>query len=162
MLQREEADIHGKNINERSHEAIRAYLRHRDIEVLEEGWAYGSDSIDFIAMDDEEIVFVDTATKCGGYDMPREEPNLERFEYIMAAYLTESGGGSHQHPLRHREPSGDGFREGTPAPPQERPQRREVTSKQLPRAFGLETGHLRVLNLRLPLVTHPQVQTLRL
>ena len=65
----------GKSVEERSHQAIRAYLRHRGIEVLEEDWAHGSDSIDFIAMDDEELVFVDTATKCGGYDMPREEPD---------------------------------------------------------------------------------------
>lgn len=34
----------GKSIDERSHEAIRAYLKHRGIEVLEEGWAHGSDS----------------------------------------------------------------------------------------------------------------------
>ena len=65
-------------------------LEHRGIGVLEEGWAHGSDGIDFIAMDDEELVFVDAATKCGGYDMPREEPNQERFERIAAAYLAES------------------------------------------------------------------------
>ncbi len=80
----------GKSIDERSHEAIRAYLKHRGIEVLEEGWAHGSDSIDFVAMDDREIVFVDTATKCGGYDMPREEPGQGRFERIAAAYLAEA------------------------------------------------------------------------
>ena len=33
---------------------------------------------------------MDTATKCGGYDMPKEEPDQERFERIAAAYLTES------------------------------------------------------------------------
>ncbi|WP_282742540.1 YraN family protein [Olsenella uli] len=65
----------GKSIDERSHEAIRTYLEHRGIEVLEESWAHGSDGIDLIAMDDREIVFVDTATKCGGYDMPKEEPD---------------------------------------------------------------------------------------
>ena len=80
----------GKSIDERSHEVIRAYLEHRCIEVLEEGWAHGSDSIDFVTMDDEELVFVDTATKCGGYDMPREESDQERFERIAAAYLVES------------------------------------------------------------------------
>ncbi len=80
----------GKSIDERSHEAIRAYLEHRGIEVLEEGWAHGSDGIDFIAMDDEELVFVDTAIKCGSYDMPKEEPDQERFERIAAAYLAES------------------------------------------------------------------------
>ena len=54
----------GKNIDERSREAIRAYLRHRGIETPEEGWAHGSDGIDFVAMDDKELVFADT-TKCG-------------------------------------------------------------------------------------------------
>ena len=80
----------GKSVDERSHEAIRAYLRHRGIEVLEEGWAHGSDSIDFTAMDDEELVFVDAATKCGGHGMPREEPDRERFERIAATYLAEA------------------------------------------------------------------------
>lgn len=45
------------------------------------------------------------------------------------------GGGPHQHPLRHREPPGDGFREGLPAPPQERPQRQEIGSKATPRGL---------------------------
>ena len=59
-------------------------------EVLEESWAHGSDGIGFIAMDEGELVFVDTAIKCGGYDMPREEPDQERFERIAAAYLAEA------------------------------------------------------------------------
>ena len=80
----------GKSIDERSHEAVRAYLEHRGIEVLEEGWAHGSDGIGFIAMDEGELVFVDAATKCGGYDMPKEEPDRERFERIAAACLAES------------------------------------------------------------------------
>jgi len=65
-------------------------LEHRDIEVLEEGWAHGSDSIDFIAANDEELVFVDAATKCGGYDMPKEEPDRERFGLIAAACVAEA------------------------------------------------------------------------
>ena len=80
----------GESIDERSRETIRAYLKHRGIEVLEESWAHGSNSIDFIAMDDEELVFVDAATKCGGHGMPREEPDRERFERIAAAYLAEA------------------------------------------------------------------------
>ena len=80
----------GKSIDKRSHEAIRAHLRHRGIEVLEEGWAHGSDSIDFIAANDEELVFVDTTTKCGGFDMPREEPDQERFGLIAAACVAEA------------------------------------------------------------------------
>ncbi|WP_282741465.1 hypothetical protein [Olsenella uli] len=30
----------GKSIDERSHEAIHAYLKHRGIEVLEENWTH--------------------------------------------------------------------------------------------------------------------------
>ena len=41
-------------------------------------------------MDNGELVFVDTAGKRGGFDMPREEPDKERFERIAAAYLAES------------------------------------------------------------------------
>lgn len=52
-----------KSIDERSHEVISANLRHRGIEVLEENWAHGSDGIESIVMDDEELIFVDTATK---------------------------------------------------------------------------------------------------
>ena len=33
---------------------------------------------------------MDAATKCGGHDMPKEEPDQERFERIAAAYLAES------------------------------------------------------------------------
>ena len=79
-----------KSIDEKSHEAIRTYLKHRDIEALEEGWAHGSDSIDLIAMDDEKLVFANTVTKCGGYDVPKEEPDQKRFERIAEAYLAEA------------------------------------------------------------------------
>ena len=33
---------------------------------------------------------MDTATKCGGYNIPKEESDRERFERIAAAYLDES------------------------------------------------------------------------
>ena len=80
----------GKSVDGRPHEAVRAYLRHRGIEALEEGWAHGSDSIDFTAMDNEELVFVDAATKRGGHGMPKEEPDQERFERIAATCLAEA------------------------------------------------------------------------
>lgn len=80
----------GKGIEEKPHEAISAYLKHRGIEVLEESWAHGLDSVDSIAMDEEELVFVDAVTKCRGYDMPKEKPDQERFGRITATYLAES------------------------------------------------------------------------
>ena len=33
---------------------------------------------------------MDAAAKRGGYDMPHEEPDQERFERIAAAYLVEA------------------------------------------------------------------------
>ena len=36
------------------------------------------------------MTYLDTTTKCGGFDMPREEPDQERFERIAAAYLAEA------------------------------------------------------------------------
>ena len=41
-------------------------------------------------MNNEELVFVDAATKCGGHGMPKEEPDQERFERIAVACLAES------------------------------------------------------------------------
>ncbi|WP_455044644.1 hypothetical protein [Lancefieldella rimae] len=41
-------------------------------------------------MDDEKLVFVDTATKFGACDIPREEPDQKRFERIAVACLAES------------------------------------------------------------------------
>ena len=41
-------------------------------------------------MDEGQLVFVDATTKCGGYDMPREEPDQGRFKRIAAAYLAEA------------------------------------------------------------------------
>lgn len=105
-----------KSIDEKSHEAISANLKYRGIEVLEENWAHGSDGIDFIVMDDEELIFVDTATKCGGYDIE----SLLMTGSEKAFYATTK-----------------------------RPQRREITSKQLPRTFGLEARHSYRLTLSL-------------
>ena len=33
---------------------------------------------------------MDAATKCGGYDMPKEEPDRERFGLIAAACVAEA------------------------------------------------------------------------
>lgn len=120
----------GKSINEKSHKAIGAYLKHRGIEVLEENWAHGSNGIDFITMDDAEFVFVDTATKYGGVTTcPRRIPIRSA---SSASRRPISLSRPHQHPLRHRELPGDGFRGKPSASPQERPQRREVG----PQAFA--------------------------
>ncbi len=50
---------------------------------------HGSRGVGFIDMDDEELVFIDDATKCGSYGMPKEEPYQGRFERIVTTYLAE-------------------------------------------------------------------------
>ena len=56
-------------------------LQHADTQHL---------ATNLIATDDEELIFVNTVTKCGGYDMPREEPDQERFKHIAAVHLAEA------------------------------------------------------------------------
>lgn len=132
----------GKGVDERSHKAIRAYLKHKGIEVLEENWAHGSDSIDSIPW----------MTRSSSSWTPPSSAGLRHAQggTRLGTLRAHRGdiprrvrdGGPHQHPLRHREPCGDELQEGPPAPPQERPQRRRATSKRLPRAFGLGVGQI--------------------
>ena len=56
-------------------------LQHADTQHL---------AANLIATDDEELVFANTVTKCGGYDMPKKEPDQECFERIAAVYLAEA------------------------------------------------------------------------
>lgn len=69
--------------------ATRAYLERRDFEVLEEGWAHGSERVDLIAREDGDMVFVDVVAADHGPDMPEERPDRSRFERLAAAYLAE-------------------------------------------------------------------------
>lgn len=73
-------------------------------------------------MDDAELVFVDTATKCGGgLRHAQGESRLGALPTHRGGIPHRvRGGGSHQHPLRYRESSGDGLREDLSEPPQER------------------------------------------
>ena len=47
-----------ETIDTRVMRGIRVYLERRGFEILEEGWAHGGDVVDFIARDEEDLVFV--------------------------------------------------------------------------------------------------------
>lgn len=82
-------------INEKALQAASMFLERRGYEVIEEKWAYGNDSIDIIAREDEDLVFVDVRVKADGTrQMPEEKPDRDRFERIAAAYLTEADEGA--------------------------------------------------------------------
>ena len=71
--------------------AAATYLERRGFEIIEEKWAHGNDSVDIIAREDEDLVFIDVQVKDdGSREMPEEKPDRDRFERIAAAYLAEA------------------------------------------------------------------------
>ncbi|MDD7204199.1 MAG: YraN family protein [Coriobacteriaceae bacterium] len=78
-------------IKDKANKAATTFLERKGYDILEEGWAHGTDAVDVIARDDEDMVFVDVLVKSAGLDMPEEKPDRGKFERIAAAYLAELG-----------------------------------------------------------------------
>lgn len=77
-------------IQSKAQRAIRAFLVRHGFEIIEEGWAHGKDSIDFIAREDDELVFIDTAVNMNdGTGFAKESANRSSLECLAAAYLAE-------------------------------------------------------------------------
>lgn len=76
-----------ETINDKAMRGISNYLTRRGFEILEESWAHGKDSIDFIAREDDELVFVAVKITDGGIDFPTEKVNRKSLERVAAAYL---------------------------------------------------------------------------
>ena len=75
----------------KAHQAIRRYLEMKDFEVIEESWAHGQDSIDFIARDGDALAFIATQVyENAGEGFPEIAHDRNAFERIAAAYLAES------------------------------------------------------------------------
>lgn len=55
-------------INEKAMRAIGTYLERRGSEILESGWAHGTDGVDFIAREEDDLVFVITEVVQDGGD----------------------------------------------------------------------------------------------
>lgn len=74
-----------------ANKAVTTFLERKGYDILEEGWVHGTDAVDVIARDDEDMVFVDILVKSAGLNMPEEKPDRGKFERIAAAYLAELG-----------------------------------------------------------------------
>lgn len=68
-----------ETIDTRAMRGIRVYLERRGFEILEEGWAHGGDVVDFIARDEEDLVFVSCqVAQNGGEGFPRRTQTARR------------------------------------------------------------------------------------
>lgn len=80
-------------ITEKAMRGIRTYLERRGFDVIEDGWAHGSDKIDFIARDDEDegtLVFISCGiTGNSGDGFPADKMDRESLERLAVAYLAE-------------------------------------------------------------------------
>lgn len=76
-----------ETINDKAMRGISTYLTRRGFDIIEEGWAHGKDSIDLIAREDDDLVFVTTRIAEGGSDIPAEKVNRKSLERVAAAYL---------------------------------------------------------------------------
>lgn len=77
-------------IDAKAMKGIKSYLKRRGFEILEERWAHGGDIIDFIANEEDDLVFV----RCqlhqnSGEGFPEEALDRSSLERLAAAYLAE-------------------------------------------------------------------------
>lgn len=78
-------------INDKAYRSIRTFLERRDFDIIESSWAHGKDSIDFIAKEDGDLVFISCAVRDNeGKGLGDERSDRQFFERIAAAYLAES------------------------------------------------------------------------
>lgn len=77
-------------IGTKAKKGIRVYFERGGFEILEEDWAHGGDVVDFIARDEDDLVFVHCQiTQNGGEGFPEEDADRAALERLAAAYLAE-------------------------------------------------------------------------
>lgn len=78
------------SINSKALRGIKAFLTRRNFDIIEEGWAHGKDTIDFIAREDDELVFIEAVIRENtGTGLGSEASNRAKMERIAAAYLAD-------------------------------------------------------------------------
>ena len=84
--------MNATTITSKANQAIRRYLEMKGFEILEDGWAHGQDSVDFIARDENDVlVFVVTQVRDNvGEGIPEIARDRKGFERIAAAYLADA------------------------------------------------------------------------
>lgn len=79
-----------EDIDTKAKKGIRVYLERRGFEILEEDWARGGDVADFIARDEDDLLFVHCQiTQNGGEGFPEEDADRAALERLPAANLAE-------------------------------------------------------------------------
>ena len=77
-------------IDTKAMKGIKSYLERRGFEILEENWAHGGDSIDFIANEEDDLVFIGCQLRQNsGEGFPEEVLDRDSLERLAASYLTE-------------------------------------------------------------------------
>ena len=77
-------------INTKAMKGIKSYLERRGFDILEEDWAHGSDTIDFIANEEDNLVFIICQLRQNsGEGFPEEVLDRDSLERLVASYLTE-------------------------------------------------------------------------
>ena len=77
-------------IDAKAMKGIKSYLERRGFEILEERWAHGSDAIDFIASEEDNLVFIGCQLRRNsGEGFPEEALDRGSLERLAAAYLAE-------------------------------------------------------------------------
>lgn len=77
-------------IDTKAMKGIRSYLELRGFEILEEGWAHGGDTIDFIASEEDDLVFIGCQLRQNcGEGFPEEALDRDSLERLAAAWLAE-------------------------------------------------------------------------
>lgn len=80
-------------INEKAMQAIGAYLERKGFEILENGWAHGTDRVDFIVREEDDLVFVlAEIAEDSGDGFPSEEIDRAALERVATAYLAQADG----------------------------------------------------------------------
>ncbi len=77
-------------INTKEMKGIKIYLERRGFEILEENWAHDGDIIDFIANEEDDLVFISCQLRQNnGEGFPKEVPDRNSLERLAASCLTE-------------------------------------------------------------------------
>lgn len=77
-------------IKEKAVAATGTFLERRGFEILERGWAHGDASVDYIARDEGDLVFVTCLVgENDGTGFPKEEIDRKANERLAIAYLAE-------------------------------------------------------------------------
>ena len=72
-------------IDTKAKKGIRVYLERRGFEILEEDWAHVGDVADFIARDEDDLVFAHCQiTQNGGEGFPEEDADRAALERLYA------------------------------------------------------------------------------